>query len=759
METCAFNSHFIELVDEIALRVVSLEPTDVMGMGIVLNQLDKLVDLCSNVEKPHLKRLIHEMRSTIEKIVLADHPSPGQGMHFVGQGVSHLQAVFKEPGDLAVCMQAIDQFLLANGIKELDASTGEAKDDKNHDESANFFSAPSPPPSAAASDWLGADGDKDLVESFVSEAKEHLSTIEVNVLNLEQDPGNLEVINAIFRPFHTIKGVSGFMNLTGVNRVAHSVESLLDDARNGTFPISEAITDLILDSVDLMNAMVEDVGRRIESPDAPPGQYDVESFLEGLNKVRDAACLAVAKDPPLLEPRSKGSAMGSLLVGRGMVTEMDVSSALEKQAKSGQKLGEILIEDGCVSAREVTSALREQKAVRGTTGGGETGSPTVRVDTKKLDSMVDMVGELVITQAILGQGIQKYVTANESLSRTFGQLGRITSELQRVATSLRMVPIRQTFQKMTRLVRDLSKNLGKSVDLQMVGEDTEIDRNMVDTLYDPLVHIIRNSIDHGIELPDARKAAGKPESGTIVLKAYYKGSNVIIEISDDGKGLDRKKIIEQGLQKGLIRSAEGLADHEIFSMILYAGFSTAEKVTDVSGRGVGMDVVKSAVDRIRGKLEVKSAVGSGTTILMKLPLTLAIIDGIIVRAGQRDFILPTTSVVESLRPDASAYSSVVNCGEMIRIRDSLYPLVRLHELFGFEPERKNPWEAIVVVVENENRRRCVMVDELLGKQEVVIKSLGEQLKQVRGMAGGAILSDGRVGLILDIAGLFDLHEA
>jgi len=320
------------------------------------------------------------------------------------------------------------------------------------------------------------------------------------------------------------------------------------------------------------------------------------------------------------------------------------------------------------------------------------------------------------------------------------------------------VAIRQTFQKMIRLVRDLSKKSGKLVDLRMIGEDTEIDRTMVDEIYDPLVHMIRNAIDHGIEDSKSRKDAGKPETGLITLKAYHKGGNIVIEISEDGKGLDREQIVNKAVERGLICSGKNMSDHEIHNLIFQPGFSTAEKITDVSGRGVGMDVVKRSVENLRGKIEVLSEKGKGTSVLMKLPLTLAIIDGIMVRAGNRDFIIPTFSVLESLCPDQSDCNKVVDRGEMIKIRESLHPLVRLHELFGFEPRRRDPWEAIVVVVESDGHRKCILVDELLGKQEVVIKSLGSSLRNTKGMAGGAILPDGRVGLILDMPGLFELSE-
>ncbi|RLB02181.1 MAG: chemotaxis protein CheA, partial [Deltaproteobacteria bacterium] len=343
------------------------------------------------------------------------------------------------------------------------------------------------------------------------------------------------------------------------------------------------------------------------------------------------------------------------------------------------------------------------------------------------------------------------------LHQDIGQLARITSELQKTAMALRMVPIRQTFQKMIRLVRDLAKKSGKRVQLQMEGEETEIDRNMVEEIYEPLVHMVRNAIDHGIEPPEERRARGKPEEGTVLLRAYHKGGNIVIEISDDGRGLDREKILKRAREQGLVAEGEELSDKEVLHLIFRPGFSTAEEVTDVSGRGVGMDVVKKAVEKLRGRIEVESTPGEGSTFTLRLPLTLAIIDGMVLRVGDERCILPTLSIQEALKPSKEQCFTVTGKGEMIKVRDELLPLVRLHALFGL-PDGRPPWEALVIVAESEGRKKCLLADEVLGKQEVVIKSLGEAFGAVKGVAGGAIMGDGRVGLILDVAGIFKLSE-
>lgn len=305
-----------------------------------------------------------------------------------------------------------------------------------------------------------------------------------------------------------------------------------------------------------------------------------------------------------------------------------------------------MIGKGAVTPKQVSQALRKQ-------ADQITDTTTVRVDIGKLDDMIDMVGELVITQSMIHQDLSNQMNADKNLIRDISQFFRITSDLQRVSTSLRMIPIKQTFQRMARLVRDLAKNAGKAISIEMVGEDTEIDRNMVDEIYNPLVHMIRNSVDHGIETPEERVSLGKPERGLITLKAYHRGGNIVIAISDDGRGLNKEKLLKKAIKNGVINTEEGLSDSEIYRLVFVPGLSTAEKVTDVSGRGVGMDVVKQAVEKLRGKIEIESTYGKGTSFITRFPLTMAIIDGMIVRVGKEYYILPTTAIRQALRPPGS----------------------------------------------------------------------------------------------------------
>jgi two-component system chemotaxis sensor kinase CheA len=377
------------------------------------------------------------------------------------------------------------------------------------------------------------------------------------------------------------------------------------------------------------------------------------------------------------------------------------------------------------------------------------GSPTVRVNTEKLDSLMDVVGELVIVQSQLIESARLLSVEGSPLHRNVVQLSRIAKELQHTAMSLRMIPIKQTFQKMERLARDLANSFGKKVHFSVSGEDTELDRTVVEEIGDPLVHMVRNALDHGLENPEQRLASGKSDTGSVHLYAYHQGSNIVIELKDDGRGIDPERIYKKAVEKGLIAAGAQLSREETFNLIFAPGFSTAEKVTSVSGRGVGMDVVKRNIEKLRGKIEITSAVGHGSTFKIKLPLTMAIIDGLVVRVGTDKFILPSTSVQMALRPSRESISTVHGTGEVLELRGRILPLHRLHRRFGIPCDAQQPWEGIVVLVEHSGKVSALMVDEMVSKQEVVIKNLGAYMQGLPGVAGGAILGDGNIALILD----------
>lgn len=460
--------------------------------------------------------------------------------------------------------------------------------------------------------------DRELRHDFVVEALEHLGNIEIDLINLEQNPEDRDCIDSIFRPFHSIKGVSGFLSLKQINQFAHEVETLLDNTRSGQLRITPEFVDLVLSAVDQMKAMIHDLKSSLETG-SPLTRWDLASHL---NQIRTL-------EKRLRSDRSQGpEPIGQILVGNATVRPDDVKMALEKQENHSERkrLGEILIGEEKAKPRQVLHALREQRAQISALEGLRGKHEAVKVDTEKLDTLVSMLRELVVVHSMIRKNPHVTAIRDQKLSRDFSRLGRITSELQKAVMSLRMVPVRVIFEKMVRLVRDLSRKSGKRVELRMEGEDTEIDRNMADALYDPLVHMIRNAVDHGIESPEDRKKTGKSESGCITLRGYRRGGNIGIEIRDDGRGLDRDRILRLAREKGLIKAGDRLAESQIGRLIFRPGLSTSEKVTEVSGRGVGMDVVKKAVERLHGKVEIESEPGKGSVFTVRLPLTLAIID-------------------------------------------------------------------------------------------------------------------------------------
>ena len=722
-------------IDEMASSFLFLEKKEIEIplAGQFLNQLEDVTKRAGTLGAAEVKRLAGALSQLLEKVIL-EGVDAEKGYGLFERGIVLLQAVADGYCNAGRYDGSVDGFM-----GELASCMGVPLEaEPSGAETAAPAAEASPGAEAAGKDRVQ---DESLLKDFITEGLEYIGEIEMNILNLEQEPDNKDYINAIFRPFHSVKGVASFLNLDGIRTLAHDLETLLDKARNEALAVTPELIDLILDGSDTLKAMIGQLRDDQEGREATE-LIDTSDIVRRIKLAEQGADLP--KEPKKL---------GTILVEEGVINEDELQEALERsQIPPPRKLGQTLISEGMASPKDVSRALRKQAQQ-------VTDSNTIRVDIKKLDDLIDMVGELVITQSMIRQSATLQSLGDRKIVRDISQLESITSELQRSSTVLRMIPIKQTFQRMSRLVRDLSKNSGKLVNVVTVGEDTEIDRNMVDEIYNPLVHMIRNAVDHGMEMPEDRIKAGKPEKGTIKLRAFHRGGNIVIEISDDGRGLNREKIRQKAIKNGLISPTDALTDQEVNRLILLPGFSTAEKITDVSGRGVGMDVVKQAVEKLRGKMDIQSTEGKGTTFVTSFPLTMAIIDGMIVKVGSERYILPTVAIRQLIRPDRAAYNCIVGEAETINVMGRLLPLVRLHKLFDIEPANRNPWEATLVVMEGEKRSKCLLVDEILGKEEVVIKNLGESLKRIKGVSGGAILGDGNVGLILDPEGLFEMAEA
>ncbi len=724
-------SEMIKLIDSLASDLVFLEKReiDIPSSGKFMNCLEQIIEAAERFQIDPLAQVAKVLNHILEKMVFNSLDDKDQGFSLFEKGIALMQEIIQN------CQQDCKDNRQVQAYLESVASvTGLVNPgEMNSAETSSEQAVPAQEKTQIA--------DVSLATDFITEGLEYIDEIEVNILNLEQNPENTDCINAIFRPFHSIKGVAGFLNLEKIRDLAHNLENLLDKARNNEIRVTPPLIDVILDGADALKALIVRLKDEIEGQPCPPLKIDLSTLTQRIKDIEKG------KEDTLSKKK-----LGEILINDGIIGQNDVNDALKiAQTPPAKKIGEVLIEEGKVTTKQVSQALRKQSEQ-------SIEASTLRVDTRKLDDLIDMVGEMVITQSMIQQDLSRQVNADKSLMRDMAQFSRITSSLQRTSMSLRMIPIRQTFQRMSRLIRDLAKNAGKAVNIEIVGEETEIDRNMVDEIYNPLVHMVRNAVDHGLESPEDRIKAGKSEKGLISLQAYHRGGNIVIEISDDGRGLNKQKILDKALKKGLISGNEDLSDQDIYKMILLPGLSTAEKITDVSGRGVGMDVVKQAVEKLRGKIDIESTPGKGTTLITRFPLTLAIIDGMMVKVGQEVYIIPTMAIRQTLRPSREHYNVIVNKGETINVMGQLLALIRLSDLLKVQTESKEPWDAIVVVVESDNRVKCLLVDEVIGKAEVVIKSLGSGLKHVKGVSGGAIMGDGRIGLILDPEGLFELSE-
>ena len=731
------HNELLKLIDVIASKFLFLEDRDIdiPTAGNLLNQLDAIIKSAETLKIDPLCCVAKGLNSLLEKKILNEIKDSERAFAALEKGINIMQDIDQSftrtggyQGDISDFMESVYCLTGTSPVVEAKQIVVEICKEPDKEVSAG------PEKGVEAQD-------ESLLRDFIVEGLEYINEIEVNILNLEQDPENKDYVNTIFRPFHSIKGVASFLNLEQIRDLAHNLESLLDKVRNNELSVTPPVIDVILDGADALKAMIGQVKDHMEGKAGTTFEIDIPTLEKRIKGVQEGKYEQT-------EPKK----IGAILVEEGLISENTLEEALEAaKTTPDRKIGEVLIAEGKATPKQVSQALRKQTSqVVDTT--------SIRVDTRKLDDLIDMVGELVINQSMIRQSPIVQSNTDRKFFRDISQLASITSELQKTSTSLRMIPIKQTFQRMSRLVRDLSKSAGKAVNVVTVGEDTEIDRNMVEEIYNPLVHLIRNAVDHGIEPPEERIKAGKKETGTIQLKAYHKGGNIMIEISDDGKGLNKEKILNKALTNGIIDSATGLSDQDIYRFILLPGLSTAEKVTDVSGRGVGMDVVKQAVDKLRGKIEINSHYGMGTTFVTSFPLTMAIIDGMIVRVGHEKYIVPTAAIRKLLRPNKEYYNTVIGRGEVINVMGNLLPLIRLHNLFEIEPDCRNPWEATVVVVDGENGSKCLLVDEIIGQEEVVIKGLSDSLRHVKGVSGGAILGDGNIGLILDPEGLFELSE-
>ena len=648
-------------------------------------------------------------------------------------------------------------------------------------------------------------GMEDVLREFLVESYENLDRLDQEFVTLEDDPHNKDILGSIFRTIHTIKGTSGFFGLSKLESVTHVGENLLSQLREGRKTLNPTITSTLLAMVDAVREILGHiessesegdgdysplVGRLTELVESADGEFAgapvaakpaapappaatpaVEAkpapvaALDPLSDPRLDPSLKADEDEDEPEPEEPASqkmtdagrrAMGRLLVENGVTDEEMVADALRRQDEGDPRhIGEILVESAGVAPAEVKSALDKQQATSSKPKEGSVADSTLRVDVAHLDRLMNLAGELVLVRNQLLQYASRIddSTFNPILQR----LNLITTELQEGVMKTRMQPIGNVWNKFPRVVRDLSLAVGKHVRLEMDGKDTELDKTLLEAIKDPLTHIVRNSVDHGIESAEQRRAAGKPAEGVIRMSAYHEGGQVNIEIVDDGGGIDGDAVKRKAVERGLVtqEQADRMSERELVNLIFLPGFSTAAKVTNVSGRGVGMDVVKTNISRIGGMVDMQSRKGKGTTLKIKIPLTLAIIPALVVGCGGERFAVPQVSLLELVRlegEDAKTSIEMIHGAPVYRLRGKLLPLVFLRDELGFEREEE-PASVNIVVLQADDRPFGLVVDEITDTEEIVVKPLGRQLKQIPIFAGATIMGDGSVALILDVMGV------
>ena len=581
--------------------------------------------------------------------------------------------------------------------------------------------------------------DPALLQEFLIESEELLEGMNQDLVALEQAPDDTELLNRIFRALHTIKGTSGFLNFDPVVRLSHRAEDVLNTLRRSEVEFSRRIMDALLAARDQLSIMLQDIR------EGGLKDYALDGLIAELEAVQ--------------KPAPAPSRLGDILVAEGVIAPGALQDVLQQQAQSGEirKIGELLVEKGLASKTDVSNALARQKRQADSVIAAQ----TMRVDVRKLDELINLVGELVLERNRLFQlsrelsmGRLEMQDLTEAFSQSTARLSFITEELQAAGLRARMVPIDTVFRKFPRLVRDVAHNLKKEVDLLVSGEDTELDKTMVEMIGDPLVHLVRNSLDHGLELPDVRESAGKPRKGTIRLEARQEGDQIIISVADDGAGIDPARIAKKAMEKGLVTAdrLRTMTTREILDFVFLPGFSTAEKISDLSGRGVGMDVVRSNLTKLNGTIELESKLGGGTTVFLRLPLTLAILPVLLVEVGNEIYALPLRSVVETACIRATELHRFEG-SELLHLRGETVPLLRLRQIFKVQYRADEKGSDKVVILGIGERRFALLVDNLIGQESTVIKPLGSYLHHCSGIAGATISGDGRVRLVLDPADL------
>lgn len=613
---------------------------------------------------------------------------------------------------------------------------------------------------------------QEILEDFLVEAFELVEQIDHDLVELESNPEDLELLNRIFRVAHTVKGSSSFLNFDVLTKLTHHMEDVLNKARHGELKITPDIMDVVLESIDRMKTLLNSI--RDNGNDTAIGM-DIGPICARLTAISEgeAPSSAESNEAPVEAPKEEPAPAPEPEVDVNQLSDSEVEAEIERllkvrkaedQARRAQKKQN---PKPAATPKPAAAPKAEggEKKVPASGGGGGGMDQTIRVEVKRLDHLMNLIGELVLGKnrllKIYDDVEERYEGEKflEELNQVVSQLSIITTDVQLAVMKTRMQPIAKVFNKFPRVVRDLSRELGKQIELEITGEETELDKSIVEEIGDPIMHMIRNSCDHGVEDPATRAANGKPEKGIVQLKAYNEGNHIVVEITDDGKGLDPNGLKVKAIEKNLIteREADQMTDKEAFALIFKPGFSTAAKVTNVSGRGVGMDVVKTNIEKLNGVIEIDSELGKGSSFKLKIPLTLAIIQSLLVGTQEEYYAIPLASVLETVRvPIDDIYT--IEGKNVLRLRDEVLSLVRLSDVFGVKQVLESGDQTYVVVIGVAESKLGIIVDTLVGQEEIVIKSMGDYLQNIQGIAGATIRGDGRVTLIIDVGAMMDMAK-
>ena len=634
---------------------------------------------------------------------------------------------------------------------------------------------------------------KEIMEDFLIEAFELIEQIDHDLVELEANPEDLELLNRIFRVAHTVKGSSSFLNFDVLTELTHHMEDVLNKARKGELKITPDIMDVVLESVDMMKGLLESI--RDNGSDSAAG-IDIKNICVRLTQISEGEAPSAAAEAPAApspEPVKEPEPVTPAVEAAPEVSDAELSKLSDSEVeaeierllkvrkaedqarraskgiapKSPEEIAPAASAAPAPAAKPAPSRERDadKKVPAASSSSAVAQEQTIRVEVKRLDHLMNLIGELVLGKnrllKIYDDVEERYEGEKflEELNQVVSSLSLVTTDIQLAVMKTRMLPIAKVFNKFPRMIRDLSRDLGKQIDLEISGEETELDKSIVEEIGDPLVHIIRNSCDHGIEDPETRKAMGKPEKGLVQLKAYNEGNHIVVEIVDDGKGLDADMLKSKSIEKGIIteREADAMSEKEAFGLIFRPGFSTAAKVTNVSGRGVGMDVVKTNIEKLNGIIDIESEVGKGTVMKLKIPLTLAIIQSLLVGTQEEFYAIPLASVLETVRvPIDDIYT--IDGKNVLRLRDEVLSLVRLSDVFGVEKVFDGGDHTYVVIIGVAEAKLGIIVDTLVGQEEIVIKSMGDYLQNIPGIAGATIRGDGRVTLIIDVGAMMEMAK-